>query len=107
VPYYISDQNLDCSGWAVEKEDGEVIGCHDTKQSAVDQMVAVSLAENMEPGGERDVEVTETREVNLTPPALLSALQHVEDFSGLRKVTQVTACYQRQFAKQGQWPRAT
>ena len=53
MPYYISDQNPDCSGWAVEKEDGEVIGCHDTKQSAVDQMVAVSIAEDLEPGGER------------------------------------------------------
>ena len=73
MPYYISDQNPECSGWAVEKEDGEVIGCHDTKQSAVDQMVAVSLAENMEPGGERDLEVTETREVNLTPPAYFRA----------------------------------
>ena len=51
--YYITDQNSDCSGWAVEKEDGEVIGCHNSKQSAIDQMVAVSIAENMEPGGER------------------------------------------------------
>ena len=52
--YYITDQNSDCSGWAVEKEDGEVIGCHNSKQSAIDQMVAVSIAENMEPGGERN-----------------------------------------------------
>jgi HK97 family phage prohead protease len=54
MPYFISDQNLDCSGWAVEKEDGEVIGCHQTKQGAIDQMVAVSIAEDMEPGGERN-----------------------------------------------------
>ena len=53
MPYYISDQNPDCSGWAVEKEDGEVIGCHTTKQDAIDQMVAVSIAEEIEPGGER------------------------------------------------------
>ena len=53
VPYYITDQNSDCSGWAVEKEDGEVIGCHNSKQSAVDQMVAVSVAEDIVPGGER------------------------------------------------------
>ena len=53
MPYYISKTNPDCSGWAVEKEDGEVIGCHTTKQSAIDQMVAVSIAEKMEPGGER------------------------------------------------------
>lgn len=53
MPYYITDQNSDCSGWAVEKEDGEVIGCHNSKQSAVDQMVAVSVAEDIVPGGER------------------------------------------------------
>ena len=53
MPYFISDSNPDCNGWAVEKEDGEVIGCHTTKQSAIDQMVAVSIAEGLEPGGER------------------------------------------------------
>ena len=56
MPYFISDSNPDCSGWAVEKEDGEVIGCHATKESAVDQMVAVSIAEGMEPGGERNAD---------------------------------------------------
>ncbi len=53
MPYFISDSNTNCSGWAVEKEDGEVIGCHNTKEAAIDQMVAVSIAEGMEPGGER------------------------------------------------------
>ena len=54
MPYFISQSNPDCNGWAVEKEDGEVIGCHTTKQDAIDQMVAVSIAEGMEPGGERN-----------------------------------------------------
>ena len=54
MPYFISQSNPDCNGWAVEKEDGEVIGCHTTKQGAIDQMVAVSIAEGMEPGGERN-----------------------------------------------------
>jgi uncharacterized protein len=54
VPYYITDKAQDCSGWATIKEDGEVIGCHMTKQGAIDQMVAVSIAENLEPGGERN-----------------------------------------------------
>lgn len=53
MPYYITNTNPDCNGWAVEKEDGEVIGCHTTKKDAIDQMVAVSIAEEMEPGGER------------------------------------------------------
>jgi HK97 family phage prohead protease len=53
MPYFITDSAEGCSGWATIKDDGEVIGCHTTKQSAIDQMVAVSLAEEMEPGGER------------------------------------------------------
>jgi HK97 family phage prohead protease len=53
MPYYITDKSSDCSGWAVVKEDGEVLGCHDSKQSAIDQAVAVSIAEDTEFGGER------------------------------------------------------
>ena len=53
MPYFITDKSPDCSGWATVKEDGEVMGCHTTKQAAIDQMIAVSLAEDMEPGGER------------------------------------------------------
>ena len=53
MPYYITDTNPDCSRWAVEKEDGEIIDCHNTKQEAVEQMVAISLSEGIEPGGER------------------------------------------------------
>ena len=53
MPYFITDKSPDCSGWATIKEDGEVVGCHATKQDAIDQMVAVSIAEDMEPGGER------------------------------------------------------
>lgn len=59
MPYYITDQQSDCSGWATVKEtaDGslDTIGCHETKQDAIDQMIAVSIAENIEPGGERAV----------------------------------------------------
>tara|TARA_R110000868_G_scaffold19706_4_gene84569 strand:+ start:3562 stop:4851 length:1290 start_codon:yes stop_codon:yes gene_type:complete len=52
MPYFITDQSDDCDGWATVKEDGEVIGCHETKEAAIDQMIAVSLAEEIEPGGE-------------------------------------------------------
>jgi uncharacterized protein len=54
MPYYISD-TADCPSWAVIKEDGEVVACHDSKESAIDQMVALSLAEDIEPGGERSL----------------------------------------------------
>ncbi len=56
MPYYISDQQSDCSNWAtvMQESDGSytTIGCHDNKQDAIDQMVAVSISEDMEPGGE-------------------------------------------------------
>jgi HK97 family phage prohead protease len=56
MPYGISDTQSDCSGWATVKQnsDGsyETLACHDTKQDAIDQMVAVSLAEDVEPLGE-------------------------------------------------------
>lgn len=58
MPYFITDKSTECSGWAVVKEDGEVLGCHQDKQSAIDQMVAVSLAEDMQPGGERAAQGT-------------------------------------------------
>jgi uncharacterized protein len=51
MPYFISDQT-DCPDWAVVKEDNSVVSCQDSKESAIDQMVALSLAENIEPGGE-------------------------------------------------------
>lgn len=50
MPYYISDQT-DCPAWAVVKEDGEVVACHKTEADAIDQMVAISVAEDIEPGG--------------------------------------------------------
>lgn len=54
MPYYISsDTNLTgCPRWAVIKEDGETLACHRTKTEAIAQMVAVSRAEKMAPGGD-------------------------------------------------------
>lgn len=54
APYYITDDKDDCSGWAVVKGDGEELGCHETKERAIRQMVALSVAEGIEPGGELD-----------------------------------------------------
>jgi len=56
VPYFITDQSAECDGWATIKDDGEVIGCHESKDAAIAQMVAVSLAEGLEPGGERNLD---------------------------------------------------
>ena len=55
MPYGISQNQSDCSGWATVKEtaDGfETIGCYASKQDAIDRMIAVSLSEELEPLGE-------------------------------------------------------
>ena len=54
MPYFIS-QDTECPEWAVIKDDVTVIACHPDKQSAIDQMVAISIEENIEPGGERSI----------------------------------------------------
>lgn len=68
MPYFISDTQSDCAGWATVKEESDgsytTIGCHTTKQDAVDQMVAVSISEDMEPGGE-------VRAVDLSVPSFI------------------------------------
>ena len=51
MPYFITDQADECEAWAVVKEDGELMACHPTKDSAITQMVAISLSEGIEPGG--------------------------------------------------------
>jgi HK97 family phage prohead protease len=54
MPYYITQTNPDCpNGWGVEKQDGELIGCHDSKESAIDQAIAISIDEGTEFVGER------------------------------------------------------
>lgn len=52
MPYYITKNHPDCKGgWATVNGDYELKGCHKTKQDAIDQMVAISQAEDVEPGG--------------------------------------------------------
>lgn len=51
MPYFITENAPECEAWAVVKEDGELMACHPDKQSAIDQMVAISLQEGIEPGG--------------------------------------------------------
>ncbi len=49
MPYFVKKSP---SGWETVKDDGEVLGTHQTKQQAIDQMVAISLAEGIPVGGE-------------------------------------------------------
>ncbi len=66
MPYFVTDQGeLDgCAGYATVKDDGEILGCHDTKQAAIDQMLALSIAEDIEPGGERVAHAADTRDAH-------------------------------------------
>ena len=56
MPYFVSNEQDDCAGWATIKIDAdgtiETIGCHEEMNDAVAQMIAVSLDEGMDPGGE-------------------------------------------------------
>ena len=54
MPYWIEKDNSDCSGWAVTDDGGDVFGCHTTKQSAIDQAIAISLADDEPFNGERE-----------------------------------------------------
>jgi HK97 family phage prohead protease len=58
MPFGISQSQPDCAQWATVKEEADgsytTIGCHATKQDAIDQMVVVSLSEEMEPLGQVD-----------------------------------------------------
>jgi HK97 family phage prohead protease len=54
MPYYITDEAADCSGWAVVDQGGEVFGCHETKDSAIKQAVAISLGDDEPFMGERN-----------------------------------------------------
>ena len=58
MPYFIEENNPSCAvgEWATVKEDGELMGCHEDKQGAIDQGVAISLAEDSTFEGERSEE---------------------------------------------------
>lgn len=68
MPYFVTDQHPDCAQWATVKEGGELVACHTTEQEAIDQMVAISVAEDIEPGGTYEGEF---RQVDLTPPEFM------------------------------------
>lgn len=56
MPYGISNKQSDCSNWATVKKESDgsytTVTCHDNKQDAIDQMVAMSIAEEIEPLGQ-------------------------------------------------------
>ena len=88
MPYYITDKSEDCPSWAVVKEDGEIIACHDTKESAIDQALAISLAEETEFVGERaavgQLKVGDYVSWDLTNPKIMAEVVMIEgELAGL------------------------
>ena len=89
MPYYIKQGAIGCDGWATVKEDGEVIGCHQSKADAIAQMVALSMAEDMQPGGEMNAlpEPASSEEgiYEITPrqKAMLEAYESITEIHGL------------------------
>lgn len=72
MPYYITKDAEDCAGWAVVKDDMEQLGCHLTKSAAIEQMVAISQEEGIEPGGELEVE--DDMEMSAAPVKLTASV---------------------------------
>ena len=102
MPYLISDKQSDCSGWATVKEEADgsytTLSCHDTKQDAIDQMVAISIAEDMEPGGE-----VNSRAVDLSAPAFIRqnaerGLKYLQEGYGGEGLTDATKREAREMA---------
>jgi len=73
MPYYITKNHPECkSGWAVVDGGDGYYGCHTTKESAIDQAVAISISDEEEFVGERDYSV-EARAINQDAPAYMRA----------------------------------
>jgi HK97 family phage prohead protease len=83
MPYFITKESGECAGFAVVKEDGEVLGCHLLKQDAIDQMVAISNEEGIEPGGDLDqIEETVEDDMEASNVVRLSSPVRIISFSG-------------------------
>jgi HK97 family phage prohead protease len=82
MPYYITDKSYYCPSWAVVKEGGELLACHDTKESAIAQAIAVSLAEDTEFVGERaavgELKIGDWVSWNIRNPNVLAQVVMIE-----------------------------
>jgi HK97 family phage prohead protease len=83
MPYYVTDEADGCAGYGVVDAEGQLFGCHLLKQDAIDQMVAISQEEGIEPGGDlQDLEdAAEGEDMAASPVRLASAPKWIT-FSG-------------------------
>jgi HK97 family phage prohead protease len=88
MPYYITRESQECAGYAVVSvydNQTELHGCHLTRQAAIDQMVAMSEEEGIEPGGDLDQieeSVEEDDEMDANKVVRLSSPVRIISFSG-------------------------
>jgi HK97 family phage prohead protease len=87
MPYYITKDAEECAGWAVVTADMEIQGCHLLKQDAIDQMVAISNEEGIEPGGELEIEDDMEEMQAAAKPVKLQAQVWIEAAKGEGKRT--------------------
>jgi len=81
APYYIEENNPACAvgEWATVKEDGELMGCHATKDGAIDQGVAIALSEESTFEGERS-----EKRLDSGPPAVIVDIDGTLIVDGMR-----------------------
>jgi HK97 family phage prohead protease len=86
MPYYITRESQECAGYAVVsvyEDQTELHGCHLTRQAAIDQMVAMSEEEGIEPGGDLDeIEETVEDDMEASNVVRLSSPVRIISFSG-------------------------
>lgn len=83
MPYYIKKDHPDCkSGWMVIDADNAAFGCHQTKQGAIDQAIAISLSTDEPFMGERaainELEPGDYVSWNVLDPKILAEIVMVE-----------------------------
>lgn len=83
MPYYIEKDNAECkSGWAVTGETGFVHGCHTTKESAIQQAIAIAISTDEPFVGERAavglLEIGDFVSWDVLDPEILAEVMAVE-----------------------------
>lgn len=82
MPYFITENNPECSGWAVVDDGDGYYGCHTTKQSAIDQAVAISISDEEPFEGERaaidSLNIGDYVSWNVLDPEILAEVVAVE-----------------------------
>lgn len=92
MPWHIEDNNAQCAGYAVVKnEDGEVEGCHRTRQQAERHLAALRIVEANDYDDEEDDEGVDDDEnlanqigIRTATPNLVAAQQILAELKAKR-----------------------